>query len=67
MDKMSILSMILNIAAIVCYVVAIITFSSGGDTTLGTAFLCFGSAFMGVGVYLSRKARGGKDNKDERK
>lgn len=57
MSKLGIISVILNIVAIAAYVTAIILFSGGGEAAVGTVFLCLGSAFMGVGIYLSRKTR----------
>ena len=63
MNKLGIISTVLNIVAIAAYAAAIIILTSGGDTALGTAFLCGGAAFMGVGVYLSRKSRGDGEKK----
>lgn len=63
MNKLGIISTVLNIVAIAAYVAAIIILTSGGDTAIGTTLLCVGSAFMGVGVYLSRKSRGDGEKK----
>lgn len=64
MNKKGIVSIALNVVAVACYVVAIITLASGGDTALGTTFLCTASALMAFGIYLSRKSR---DDENEKK
>ena len=73
MNKLSIISTVINLVAIALYVASLIVFASGADVAVGSTLVCGGSAFMGVGVYLSRKSRDddGKgedeDKKEEKK
>ena len=48
MNTKAIISMILNIAAIILY-------STGYEGSLGTVFLCIGNVFLISGIFMSRK------------
>ena len=55
MNTKAIISMILNIAAIILFTVSIILYSTGYEGSLGTVFLCIGNVFLISGIFMSRK------------
>ena len=55
MNTKAIISMILNIAAIILFTVSIILHSRGYEGSLGTVFLCIGNVFLISGIFMSRK------------
>ena len=57
MKKYAVISMILLIAAIACFVLGIISFGGAFQVDIGSVCVSAGFVFLGVGMYLSRKAR----------
>jgi len=65
MNTKAIISMILNIAAIILFTVSIILYSTGYEGSLGTVFLCIGNVFLISGIFMSRKERKESENNAE--
>ena len=59
MKKYAVISMVLLIAAIACFVLGIISFGGAFQVDIGSVCVSAGFVFLGVGMYLSRKARNG--------
>ena len=59
MKKYAVISMILLIAAIACFDLGIISFGGALQVDIGSVCVSAGFVFLGVGMYLSRKARNG--------
>lgn len=57
MKKQVILSITLNIFAIVSFVLSIVLRRGGTDPMVSNVLLCSGSVFLLVGGFLSRKTR----------
>jgi hypothetical protein len=67
MKKYAVISMILLIAAIACFVLGIISFGGAFQVDIGSVCVSAGFVFLGVGIYLSRKVRKNDENDKEGK
>lgn len=62
MKRSNLISLILSLAAIVCFVLSIIKFAGDGSTAAGFTFMTVGGVLLCFGAFLARKGKkdGGK-------